>query len=522
MRRTLGCLAVLAVGFAATSPADAQKTLRVVAHSDLKIIDPVWTTAYIARNHGYMIYDTLFAQDAKGEIKPQMVDTHTVSTDQLTHTMTLRDGLAWHDGQPVTAEDCVASIKRWWAKDPMGMKLQTFTDSIAAKDAKTIEIKLKTPTGLVLQALGKPSSNTPFMMPKRVAEIDPNKQLDDTTGSGPFMFKRDEWKAGDKVVYVKNPKYVPRNEPPSGLAGGKVVKIDRVEWRSIPDSLQAVNALLAGEIDQIELISFDLIPVAAKDKDVKLFSWNKTGASLVFRPNVLHKPFDNPKIRQAVWYAFNQKDFLDANVGAPEYYTECKSIFVCGGTFASNAGVADKLTGNVAKAKALLQEAGYDGTPVVLMQATDLLSVRNLGPVAKQQMEAAGFKVDLQMMDWQTVVSRRTKKDAPSAGGWNAFFTAMAAADAQHPLSNLFAAGSCDKAGPGWACDEELEKLRDAFAREADPAKQKALAEAVQARAAEVTTYIPLGQYVQIGAHRKTMRGWLEAPVPVWWNVELD
>ena len=522
MRRIFGLLAASAIIVASPLPAFAQKTLRVVAHSDLKIIDPVWTTAYIARNHGYMIYDTLFAQDAKGVIKPQMVDAHTVSADQLTHTLTLRDGLAWHDGQPVTAEDCVASIKRWWAKDAMGQKLQSFVDTISAKDARTIEIKLKTPTGLVTQALGKPSSNTPFMMPKRVAETDPNKQLDDTTGSGPFIFKRDEWKPGDKVVYVKNPKYVPRAEPPSGLAGGKVVKIDRVEWRSIPDSLQAVNALLAGEIDQIELISFDLIPIAAKDKNINLFTWNNTGAALVFRPNVLHKPFDNPKVRQALWYAFNQKEFLDANVGAPEYYTLCNSIFVCGTTFASTAGVADKLTGNVAKAKALLQEAGYDGTPIVLLQATDLLSVRNLGPVAKQQMEAVGFKVDLQMMDWQTVVSRRTKKDLPSAGGWHGFFTSMAAADAQNPLSNLFAAGTCDKAGPGWACDEELEKLRDAFARETDPAKLKPLADAVQARAVDVTTYIPLGQYVQIGAHRKAMKGWLEAPVPVWWNVELD
>ncbi len=522
MRRISALVATLALLFTAPHAAQAQKTLRVVAHSDLKIIDPIWTTAYIVRNHGYMIYDTLFAQDAKGEIKPQMVGDYTVSADQLTHTMILRDGLNWHDGPPVTAEDCVASIKRWSARDPMGLKLQAFVETITAKDARTIEIKLKTPTGLVIQALGKPSSNAPFMMPKRVAETDPNKQLDDTTGSGPFIFKRDEWKAGDKVVYVKNPKYVPRNEPPSALAGGKVVKIDRIEWRSIPDSLQAVNALLAGEIDQIELISFDLIPVVEKDKDVKLFTWNKAGSALVFRPNVLHKPFDHPKIRQALWYAFNQKDFLDANVGDPKFYTMCKSIFVCGTTFGSDAGVADKLTGNVEKAKALLKEGGYDGTPVVLMQATDLLSVRNLGPVAKQQLEAVGFKVDLQMMDWQTVVARRTKKDAPSAGGWNAFFTSMVTADAQHPIANQFAAGTCDKAGPGWACDEELEKLRDAFAREPDPMKQKALAEAVQARSAEMTTYIPLGQFVQIGAHRKTVKGWLESPVPVWWNVELE
>ena len=258
-RKSLLAAAVLA---ASVGSASAQKTLKVVMHSDLKIVDPIWTTAYITRNHGYMIYDTLFAMDEKGEIKPQMVEKYDDSEDKKTFTMTLRDGLVWHDGKPVTAEDCIASIKRWGARDSLGQKLMTFVESMSAPDAKTIVIKLKEPTGLLAFGLGKPSSNVPFMMPKRVAETDPNQQISDFTGSGPFVFKQDEWKPGDKAVYVKFDKYKPRSEPASALAGGKVVKVDRVEWLAISDHQQAVNALLAGEIDMIEAPPHDLLPAA--------------------------------------------------------------------------------------------------------------------------------------------------------------------------------------------------------------------------------------------------------------------
>jgi peptide/nickel transport system substrate-binding protein len=256
--KSLSVAALLALSLGA---ARAETTLKAVMHSDVKIVDPIWTTAYITRNHGYMIYDTLFAMDASGDIKPQMVDKYDVSADKLTYTFTLRDGLLWHDGKPVTAEDCVASIKRWAAKDSLGQKVMGFVDTITAGDARTFTVKLKEQTGLLLFALGKPSSNVPFMMPKRVADTDPNTQISDFTGSGPFVFKTDEWKPGDKAVYVKFGKYKPRSEPASGLAGGKVVKVDRVEWLAISDQQQAVNALLAGEIDYIEAPKHDLLPL---------------------------------------------------------------------------------------------------------------------------------------------------------------------------------------------------------------------------------------------------------------------
>src|SRR5215207_5533593 len=514
--KTLAAVGMLA---GAVATAEAQGTLKAVMHSDLKIVDPIWTTAYITRNHGYMVYDTLFAMDDEGVIKPQMVEKYDESPDHLNFTFTLRDGLLWHDGAPVTAEDCIASIKRWAAKDALGQKLMTFIDSMTAQGPKSFTIKLKEPTGLLVFALGKPSSNVPFMMPKRVAETDPNTQISDFTGSGPFVFKRDEWKPGDKSVYVKFDKYKPRSEPASGLAGGKAVKVDRVEWLAISDHQQAVNALLAGEIDYIEAPPHDLLPLARGDKNVKLVDWNPLGNQYTFRPNHLQPPFNNPKIRQALWYAFNQKDFVEAVVGDPAYYKLCKAMFVCGTALASDKGMQGLLESNFQKARELLKEANYDGTPVVLMHSTDLDVLTNLAPVAKQLMEKAGFKVDMQSMDWQTVVARRAKKDPPNAGGWHAFLTSWVSADILNPVMTGFSNAGCDKAMFGWPCDAEMEKLRDQFARETDAKKQKEIADAAQVRNTQVTTHLFLGQWYQPITARKNVNGIMTAPVPVFWNV---
>jgi peptide/nickel transport system substrate-binding protein len=410
------------------------------------------------------------AMDEQGEIRPQMVETYTQSADKLTHVFTLRDGLLWQDGTSVTAQDCIASIKRWAAKDTLGQKLISFVDTITAQDSKTFTIKLKEPTGLLIVGLGKPSSNVPFMMPTRVAETDPNTRISDFTGSGPFVFKRDE--CADKVVYVKFDKYKPRSEPASGLAGGKVAKVDRIEWRAIADPQTAVNALLAGEIDYIESPPHDLIPLLEDDSNVKRVILNRLGSQYFFRPNHLHKPFDNPKIRQALWYAFNQKDFLQAAIGNPNYYKPCKAIFVCGAALASEKGMDGLLESNFEKARDMLREAGYDGTPVVLMHATDLAVLTNLAPVAKSLMERAGFKVDMQSMDGQTLLARFNRKDPPNAGGWNAVVLSWASIDAHDPLVAGLLNARCERARPGWPCDQELEMLRDRYARETDPAKQ--------------------------------------------------
>ena len=243
------------------------------------------------------------------------------------------------------------------------------------------------------------------------------------------------------------------------------------------------------------------------DKNVKLVDWNPLGNQYTFRPNHLHPPFNNPKVRQALWYAFNQKDFLEAVIGDPTYYKTCKAMFVCGSAMATDAGMDGLLESNFQKARDLLKEAGYDGTPVVLMHSTDLQVLTNLAPVAKSLMEKAGFKVDMQSMDWQTLVARRAKKDPPNAGGWNAFLTSWVSADILNPVMAGFANAGCDKAMFGWPCDAEMEKLRDQFARETDPAKQKEIAAAAQKRNTEVTTHLFLGQWYSAAAVRKNIDG---------------
>jgi peptide/nickel transport system substrate-binding protein len=516
-QRTLAAAFVAAASFGTAASAD---TLRAAMHSDLKIVDPIWTTALISVHHGYMIYDTLFALDENLAVRPQMVGQHTVSDDQRVWTFTLRDGLAWHDGTPVTAEDCIASIKRWGARDTMGQKLLSYAAALTAPDTRTIRMELKEPYGLVLQTLAKPGANVPFMMPKRVAETDPNTQISDFTGSGPFVFKRDEWKPGDRVIYLKNPKYQPRAEPASGLAGGKQAKVDRIEWIWMADPQTSVNALINGEVDMVEQPPHDLLPLLESDKNIELRVTNAPGRQYAFRFNVLHKPFDNAKVRQAVAYAFNQKDFLEAVIGTPKWYRECKSLFPCGSPFESTKGFEDKFGSDFAKARQLLQEAGYDGTPIALMQSSDLVSLSNLAPVAKSLLEKAGFKVDLQVMDWQTLVSRRTKKDAPNAGGWHAFLTSWASVDVLDPVATGFLNAACDKATFGWPCDAEMERLRDAFAKATDPDKQKMIAEAVQLRVTEYPTHVQLGQYVQPVAFRKGVSGLLNGPSIALWNIE--
>jgi peptide/nickel transport system substrate-binding protein len=311
----------------------------------------------------------------------------------------------------------------------------------------------------------------------------------------------------------------PRSEPPSGLAGAKVAKVDRVEWIWIPDAQTQVNALQNGEIDVIQAPPHDLLPLLAQDRNVRLFDSNPIGSQYEFRFNTLLKPFDDPKIRHAAMVAFGQEEFLKATIGDPKYYKVCKAPFVCGTPLGSDDGMKDVLNQDAARARTLLKDAGYDGTPVVLMQATDIPAMANLAPVAKAQLEAAGFKVEVQAMDWQTLVARRTRKDPADKGGWNALFTYSGAADILNPaMANLFNA-SCAKATYGWPCDAEIERLRDAYAKETDPAKQKQIAMELQKHWVDAPTFVNLGQLYQPSALRTTVDGMMAAPATVFWNI---
>jgi peptide/nickel transport system substrate-binding protein len=500
--------------------AQADNTLRVVMHSDLKIVDPIWTTAYMSRNYGYMVYDTLFAMDENLNIKPQMVDTHTISDDELTYTFKLRGGLRFHDGAEVTSEDVIASLQRWGKKDSMGQKLMEFTDSMTANSANSFTIKLKKPFGLTLMALAKPSSNVPFIMPKRVADTPADKQISDYVGSGPFIFNAAAWKPGDTVVFDKNKAYEPRGGTASWAAGGKKVMVDRVEWISMPDQQTAVNALIAGEIDYIESPPTDLLVLLEEEKDsISVVNLNPLGLQYMFRLNHLHPPFNNVKVRRAALAAINQEDFLKAAIGNPKYYKPCAAMFMCGTPLATDKGADIVMKTDIPLAKKLLKEGGYDGTKIVLMHSTDVDSLSRLAPVAAQALRKAGFNVDMQSMDWQTLVSRRSKKEIPAEGGWNVFMTAWVAADILNPIMAAGFGAGCDKAWFGWPCDAKMEALRNEFIA-AKPAAQPAVAEKIQVRAMEVVTHAHAGQWYRPSAWRKDrLAGVLEGPVPFFWNI---
>jgi peptide/nickel transport system substrate-binding protein len=499
------------------------KVLRIVPHSNLNILDPIWTTQYMARNHGYMVYDTLFGTDEKSRIQPQMVEKWSESPDHRLWTFTLRPGLAFHDGAPVTGEDVVASLSRWGKRDAMGQKLMTFVERMDSPSPGTFRIFLREACGFVLEALGKPSSNVPFIMPKRIADTPADRQIEDATGSGPYIFAKDQFKPGDRAVYLKNTKYVPRKEAPSGTAGGKHVYVDRVEWNlALRDAQAQVNALSRGEVDIVEQPAFESYAPLKADKNVQVVNSNPLGFQYMCRFNHLHAPFNNAKVRQAALAAMQQEQFLRAQVGIKEYYRSCPSMFTCNTPYGSAKGSDVQSKSSMKKAQDMVKSSGYDGTPVVIMKPTDLASIGKLPDVAAQLMRQAGFKVDLQAMDWNTVVTRRSKKDPPAQGGWNMFCTAWVAPDIWNPLANPAVGGLGEKSWFGWPSDEPLEKLRDQFARETDEAKKKALAESIQARAFEIGTHAPLGEYVNPLAARRNVTGFVTGPGNLYWNIKKN
>jgi peptide/nickel transport system substrate-binding protein len=504
-------------------PAEAQqKVLKVVPNADLKVLDPFQTTAMITKMHSAFIYDQLFAWDEKIVTKPQMVETYTVSPDGLRYDMTLRPGLKFHDGSAVTAEDVIPSIKRMFATDTLGQKLAERVASIDKIDDRRFSIVLKQPYPWVEFSLAGVHNTTGIMRAKE-ALTDPSVQVTDTTGSGPFRFVKSEHVPGARVVYEKNPNYVPRTEAPSGNAGAKVVKVDRVEYIVIPDPATAVNALIKGEVDFIDTPSLDLIPTLEKSPDITIAEVFPLGFCGVIRPNALHPPFNNVKARQALAYMVDQREYAQAAYGSPKFWRECYSYWICGGPNGSENGSADFRKQNIEKAKQLLKEAGYNGEKIVVISASDQPIYNALTMVTVENLKKIGMNVDLQVMDWGGVTTRRAKKDPPAQGGWHIFHTTTGAAPMANPLTSVVTSMTCDqKNWVGWPCDEEAERLRDLFINERDPGKRQQVLDQMNARLWQVVPLALLGQYNQPFAWRKNVGGMLKTSIPVFWNVEKN
>jgi len=521
-RAVLAVALAFPIAFGGTVKATfAETVLRVIPHADLKNLDPIWTTAYISRNHGYMIYDTLFAMDENFKPQPQMVDTWTTSDDGLVWTFVLRDGLKFHDGAPVTGEDVVASLQRWGKRDGMGQQLFSNVASLEAPDDKTVVMTLSSPFGLVLESIGKISSNVPFIMPKRVAETDPFEQITDYTGSGPFVFEEDEWVPGNTVVYTKFDDYVPRDEPVSAAAGGKLAKVDKVIWQYFPDNTTAMNALMAGEIDFFEQPAPDLAPILASNPDITVEVNDPLGSIGFARFNHLLPPFDDADVRRAAIMAMKQEDYLAAAIGDPQFWKTCYSVYPCGTPLANDVGSDIMATGDVGAAKAALGETGYDGTEVVIMQPTDIPVLSAFSLVTAEKLREAGFNVKLEAMDWATLTSRRALRDPVGEGGWNMFHTWWIGADVIDPMAIAFS-GNPDAGWFGWAEDAELEGARAAFAQASTEAEKKELAAKVQERLWAIGASGELGQFFVPVAYRNNVEGLIKSPVQFFWNISVE
>lgn len=511
LRRTLAIWATLSTIAlsSATSSALAQpqpKTLRVVARSDLKVLDPTFTTAYITRDFGYMVYDTLFALDSRGNPQPQMVEKFNNSSDSKVWTFTLRPGLKFSDGSPVTSADAIASLQRWAGRDNMGRAMVAGGAEWKAADARTFTLTLSEPFGMVITALAKPSSYPAFILPERLAKQPTTAPISEVLGSGPYVFKREDWVPGNKAVFVRNEQYAARSEPPNGLAGSKKSNFERVEWLYLPDANSAVAALQRGEVDLMGALPPDYIAPLRADSNVKVGGGGAGQALLVL--NHVQPPFDNIKARQAFQLAVNQERIVAA-MGYPADMRKayCHTFFICGSANDTSAGSQPYTKPDPVKAKALLAESGYKGEKVVLMAATDNAALNGAAMIVAQTLRSIGVNVDVQAMDWATLVARRSKRDAPNAGGWNVFVTDGGEFDVNSPLTSVFLGAACGNSLPGWPCDKQLDELRSAWVKEVDPARRKERLDAFQGRAYEAVAYINGGQFSQAFAVRANIKG---------------
>ena len=390
---------------------------------------------------------------------------------------------------------------------------------MSAPDDATIQFKLKKPFALLPDMLGKVGSSICAMMPERLAKTDPFTQVPEMVGSGPFRFVANERVVGSLVVYEKFADYVPREGgAPQWTSGPKRVFLDRVEWHVVPDQATAAAAMQRKEIDWWEIANADTMPLL---KNQKTQVADPTGYIGCLRMNELQPPFNNPAIRRVLLQVVNQADYMEAVAGEDPKMRHTPAGFFCPGLpMASDAGL-EAFTGkrDFDAAKKALAAAGYKGERVVLMGASDLPNLKALGDVSADILQRAGFNVDYQVLDWGTVVQRRTKKDPVEQGGWSIFGTFWAGLDQATPANNAFLRATGEAGTFGWPKSDRLEVLRQQWLEAPDLAAQKALAVDIQKQALEDLPYVPVGQYFFSTAYQPNITGVLDGP-PMFWNVK--
>jgi peptide/nickel transport system substrate-binding protein len=492
-----------------------RSTIKFKPNADLTILDPAWSTAYSTRYLALLSYDMLYGVDNELRPHPQMVAGHVTENDNRVWRLTLRDGLLFHDGEPVLARDVVASIQRWGARDAFGQVLMAATDEISAASDKEVIFRLKAPFPLLPNALAKSTSYVPAIMPARLI-ADPTKLVTEVVGSGPYRYLANERVSGARSVWEKFDRYVPRADgTPAFTSGPKIARINRIEWVIIPDATTAAAAVISGEIDWYEDVLFDLIPLLKKAPDVRVTSFNFAGSMGIMRFNHLHPPFDNPQIRRAVLGAINQSEIAEGLAGSDRAMWDDKVGFFCPNSpMASDAGIQVlSAPRDYDKVKRDLAAAGYKGERIVYLTATDSYQINQQVLVVSDQLRKAGMNIDIVGVDFGTWLQRRANRAPPDKGGWNVTDTTLPGLDLWDPASHLGLRGNGLNAWPGWPTSPQLESLREQWFAAPDEARQKSICRDIQLQAFQDVPYIPTGRWADITAYRTNLNGVLSGMV---------
>jgi peptide/nickel transport system substrate-binding protein len=502
-RRAL--LAGLSASLAAPNLARAAGTTLVFAPvTDLTGTDPFFSATDMTTHHVGLVYETLYGMDETLTPRPQMAEGHTIEDDGKRWRITLREGLRFHDGEPVRAADAVASLRAWMrTADAFGRKIATVTEALTAIDDRTLEFRLSKPFPLLAHGLAKPASVIPCIMPARAAEIAGSGKPIEIIGSGPYRYLAAERLAGARLAYARNEAYRPRTDAPSYMAGARIPHFARVEWHVIPDASTAAASLQKGEIDWMHDPPADLAPLLKRDPRITVQIQDFIGGELYLRFNALHPPFDNPAIRRAVLAGIDQPSFMQAAFGDDQsLWRTPVGVWSLGKPMSTDAGV-EVMSGNLDRAKRLLSEAGYRGEKVTVLHAGDYPMISAVGLVGADLLRRMGFNVDVVTLEYAAINQRRNNRNPPAQGGWNVVFGPFNGYNRYDPAAHV----GINPAFSGWVPTDEIQALRERWFDEPDLARRRAIARDIQMLVWRDVPYIPLGSYYPLTAFRSDITG---------------
>ncbi len=504
---------------AASAQSARERTLRVAPLTALASVDTVFNTSLVTTNHGYAAYDTLFGFTGRREITPQMAEGHVVEDDGRTYVIRLREGLKFHNGEPVRARDAIQSLKRWAGRETFGQTVARFVDDWGVADDRTLRIRLTRPVPIFLEAIARGSASVPFIVPEHIARTDPFTQVTDATGSGPYRFVKEEFVPGQVAVYARNKDYIPASGPPDWTSGAKIAHFERLEWQALPEQATAAAALRSGQIDWYEQVQPDLVPGLRAHPQIRIGNANPTGFNGILRFNHLQAPFNNQAIRRAVLLAVNQQDYMQALTGGdPTSYANCRSMFPCGTPHGADTGPRH-MPADLSRARAALRDAGYDGAKVVVLSPADVPTIHPMGEVTADLLKRLGMNVEFAAMDWATLVARRASREATDKGGWSIFHTWAPSSVLGTPVEHFPMRGLGAKGWAGWFGDERIEALTADWTTAATDAARAAAADAIQRRAFETVPFVPCGQFQIRTAYRRSLTGMVEGGAAFMWNL---